>query len=299
MDWNRRSDMHTKKNIFRPTFDDLGAPSVITLLSPAVREVMKNVELVRLPLVGLKSRNRVSYKSDNQLRQELWPGVGVGGAAIQCIHCREAGRQVIHSLAYMWQHLGRLAYYHFSQCKKIPTKKMQRLQDLIPRVSATNFQSFQTELGLLCQHVSKSLQHNHISIPLVQTHQNNHPRGRSKFRGNSRGEGLRVYDLNKLEYYVRPNNKLYVASKRISYDQKLDYHTTMRQGNAISVIKTNGATQVLQGETCRRKRKFTEKGSPVEKGPSLVMHLEEISHDKNESGHTSFAYKKINKTENL
>jgi len=310
-----------KKKKCRSTFEELGAPSIFALLSPSVREVTKNVELVRLPLVGLKARG--SYKSDNQLRQELWPGVGVGGAAIQCIHCHESGRQVVHSLSFMWQHLGRIAYYHFSQCKKIPPKKWQHLQALVPRVGAPNFQSFQTELGLLCQHVSESLQHNNqISVPLVQTHQHNLIRSRGRdSRGrdsrNSRGSdvrdsrgsgsgsgrsnGLRVYDLNKLEYYNRLNKKMHVVVCKLSCLKKLDCYTIMRQSNERGVIKANGVTKTLQGETCKqapheiilKKRKSTEKGSPVKKGLSLVMHLEEISRDKNESGRTSFAYKKI------
>ena len=99
--------------------EDLGAPSIVSLLSPSVREVIKNVELVRLPLVEVGLRSTRS-KSMNDGRRDLWPGVASCGAAVQCIHCRESGRHVLSSLLTLWQHLGILAYNHFAHCQTIP-----------------------------------------------------------------------------------------------------------------------------------------------------------------------------------
>jgi len=212
----------SKKRKCRLIFEDLGSPSIFKLLSPSVREVTKNVELIRLPMVGLRVQG---CHSDNTLKKELWPGVACSGAALQCIHCREpTGRRVIQSLSLMWQHLGLLAYYHFPQCKKIPSEIKLNLQTLVPRFSGPNFQTFQTELGLLCQHVSESLQRNtEIHVPLVQTHLSLiRSRGRSRGRGTSRSrdrlggrEGLKVTDIERLVHLKGPNGKIFVSGIKI------------------------------------------------------------------------------------
>jgi len=83
-----------KKKSHHVSLVDLGFPSQRALLSPSSETIMKNVELIRLPLVELRSRNPEVYTS----KIELWPGVACGGAAVRCIHCCDSRICVLYSL---------------------------------------------------------------------------------------------------------------------------------------------------------------------------------------------------------
>lgn len=172
---------------------------------------------VRLPLAGLTVQG---CRSENGSKKELWPGVACGGAAIQCIHCGEStGRQVIQSISLMWQHLGLMACYHFPQCKKIPSEIRFNLQTMVPSFNSINFQTFQTELGLLSQHITESLhRHTEIHVPLVQTHPSFiriRSRKRSRSRSTDRPEGskgIKVSNLERLVHKQNPNGKVCVTA---------------------------------------------------------------------------------------
>lgn len=213
-----------KKNKDGLNFEELGAPSIVALLSPSVREVLKNVELVRLPLVGIGLRNTRSKSIDTDGRRELWPGVASCGAAVQCIHCRESGRHVLSSLLTLWQHLGILAYNHFAHCQTIPDDKGATLQNLTPKFNSTSFKLFQTELGVFCQHVAENLQRDsQISsgVPVTQ----NYCHG-----GNSK-QGSRVMDLEEVLYRNGKNGKFTVTRKPILKSVSRNYEQIPRHKN--------------------------------------------------------------------
>jgi len=291
---------HASKNPKdRLNFEDLGAPSIVALLSPSVREVIRNVELVRLPLVGLGSRR--SKRLDSEGRKELWPGVASGGAAVQCIHCHESGRHVLYSLLPLWQHLGILAYNHFAHCQTIPIDKGATLETLTPKFNSTSFKLFQTELGVFCQHVSENLRRDsQISAGVPLTHCHNH--------GGSFREGSKVMGLEEIFYQKGLNGKLNVTTKPI-------IKSTSRSSEQIPRYKTTGETVLnlsttpknivkkLEDKMFQKASKELElkkvacagKRSPKKKDQSFVMELKRVLYHKGKQGGIHYTCEEVNK----
>jgi len=294
-----------KNNKDRLNFEDLGAPSIVALLSPSVREVIRNVELVRLPLVGIGSRR--SKRLDNAGKSELWPGVASGGAAVQCIHCHESGRHVLSSLLTLWQHLGILAYNHFAHCQTIPVDKGATLESLTPKFNSTSFKLFQTELGVFCQHVAENLRRDSqisVGVPLT-THCHNHG---GKFK-----EGSRVMGLEEIFYQKGMNGKLNVTTKSI-------LKSASKGSEQIPRYKTTGETVLNPSTTPKHVIKklqnkmfdkaFQElelkkvvcsqsgKRSRKKKGQSFVMKLQRVLYHKGKRGGIHFTCEEINGTKN-
>jgi len=291
-----------KNNKDRLNFEDLGDPSIVALLSPSVREVIRNVELVRLPLVGLGTRK--SKRLDNAGKTELWPGVASGGAAVQCIHCHESGRHVLSSLLTLWQHLGILAYNHFAHCQTIPVDKGATLETLTPKFNSISFKLFQTELGVFCQHVSENLRRDsQISVGVPFTHCHNH--------GGNFKEGSRVMGLKEIFYQKGMNGKLNVTTKSISKsaskgaEQNLRYKTTGENALNLSITPKN-VVKRLQDKMFHKAFKGFElkkvvcagKPRPKKKGQSFVMELKRVLYHKGKRDGIHFTCEEVNGTKN-
>jgi len=274
-----------KNNEKQVTFEDLGTPLHVALLSPSAREIVKNLELIRLPLVELRSRKAKIL--ENEPRTELWPGVACGGAAVRCIHCEDCRVRVLYSMLELCHQVAVLTCYHFPQCKNIPSEKLATIQSIVSKVNPVGLQ-MPTELSFFCKHISENLQHNsRISVPFIGTHRP------TRLDVPIVGERSRVTDLEELVYQKRMNGKIrfitkvmfdtsYISSaiskRSLSFKKRSNNSITPKNHKTAAKTKTvvNKSRENLYRQTFEgsRSKNTSRKKNNWLKRKSLVIEVE-------------------------
>jgi len=169
--------------------------AIASFLSPTLQMIAQSIEIIRLTVNSKSSvnpkkkknrKNNNDWKNGNNMtQQELWPGVVVDGAAIQCCHCKRSCRRILHSVGDIGKIIENIALNHLATCTSAPKNVKSTINMTISEFSKNDTikNNFQSEIYIFGRHLLLNLRRNKdISkdIPLIS------PRSRFKKRGESK-----------------------------------------------------------------------------------------------------------------
>jgi len=179
------SSSSSSSSIGNNTVHKIASANFLSPTLPILQEIARNVEIVRMLILSKETSNsKRNYRKRKAaaatststhnitdyrylFMNELWPGVSVGGAAIQCIHCKASKRHIIYALPEIGNFMEEIGLHHLSQCPNAPTK----LKDFITLHKSTLLdQRFKLEVTLLSQHISQIMKEESLKgIPMIHS----------------------------------------------------------------------------------------------------------------------------------
>ena len=142
---------------------DIASVSFVTCLSPALKIIAKNIEIIRLLIISKSESNQ----------SELWPGVSVGGAAIQCKYCKESKRFVLNSMSEIESIIITLGLDHLGSSHKTPEKVKSQINAALSELKLHSTERrLRSEIRVFSQHLIQNMVQNKIvtrDIPMVRS----------------------------------------------------------------------------------------------------------------------------------
>eukprot|EP00551_Chaetoceros_affinis_P013160 CAMPEP_0203685716 /NCGR_PEP_ID=MMETSP0090-20130426/48692_1 /ASSEMBLY_ACC=CAM_ASM_001088 /TAXON_ID=426623 /ORGANISM="Chaetoceros affinis, Strain CCMP159" /LENGTH=321 /DNA_ID=CAMNT_0050554921 /DNA_START=702 /DNA_END=1663 /DNA_ORIENTATION=+ len=155
-----------KKTVKPNSLYDIAAAPIASCISPVLKLVVKNIEIVRLMMVS-----KVDQHQEKLV--ELWPGVSVGGAALQCRCCKASKRRVLNCLTEISTHVEDLGLNHLKICTKVP-KEIQSGQKIVFNALENNpveLRRLKSEIQVFGQHLLEHMRkkNSNADIPIIRS----------------------------------------------------------------------------------------------------------------------------------